>query len=62
VERFGGIEARVELALWALANDRPALAQRELKEIEHARRHMTSHTRSLHQALFKRLDAAVNNK
>lgn len=62
VERFGGIEARVELALWALANDRAALAQRELKEIEHARRHMTAHTRSLHQALFKRLDAAVNSK
>lgn len=59
-ERFGGIEARVELALWALANDRQALAQRELKEVEHARRHMTAHTRALHEALLKRLDARLD--
>lgn len=62
VASFGGIEARVELALWALANGKDALAQRELSEIEHARRHMTAHTRSLHQALFKRLDAAADKK
>lgn len=62
VERSGDIEARIELALWALANGKDALAQRELKEIEHARRHMTAHTRSLHQALFKRLDTAVHKQ
>lgn len=59
VERFGGIASRVELALWAMANGREGLAQRELKEIEHARRHMTKYTRDLHQDLFKRLDAAL---
>jgi len=59
VDKFGGIEARVELALWALANARQALAERELKQIAHARKHMTKYTRGLHQPLFKRLDAAV---
>lgn len=58
-QRFGSIEARVELALWALANRDEAVAERELKEIAHARRHMTRHTLGLHQALFRRLDAAV---
>lgn len=62
VDRFGGIEARIELALWALDNGQGALAQHELNEIEHARRHTTAHTRSLHQALFKRLDAATNKQ
>ena len=58
-ERFGSIEARVELALWALANRNEAVAQQELKEIAHARRHMTKHTLGQHQELFRRLDAAV---
>ena len=58
-ERFGSIEARVELALWALANRDEAVAQRELKEIEHARRHMTKYTLDLHRDLFRRLDAAA---
>ena len=62
VERFGGIEARVELALWALANAREGLAQRELKEVAHARKHMTKYTRTLHQGLFRRLDAAIGGK
>lgn len=62
VERSGSIEARGELALWALANGKDALAQRELKEIDHARRHMEKHTRELHRALFKRLDAATAQK
>lgn len=57
--RSGSIEARVELALWALANGDQGLAQRELKEIEHARRHMTKHTLDVHRELFRRLDAAV---
>lgn len=61
-ERFGSIEARVELALWALANRDDAVAQRELKEIEHARRHMTTYTLDLHRELFRRLDAAVNSR
>ncbi len=58
-ERFGSIEARVELALWALANRDEAVAQRELKEIAHARRHMTKTTLDLHRELLRRLDAAT---
>lgn len=57
-QRFGSVETRAELALWAIARGERALADRELKELEHARRHMTKHTRNLHQHLFKRLDAA----
>lgn len=58
-QRFGSIEARVELALWALANREEAVAQRELEEIGHARRHMTKYTLDLHRELFRRLDAAA---
>ncbi len=61
-ERFGSIEARVELALWALANGDEAVAQRELKEIEHARRHMTKYTLDLHRELLRRLDAAATSR
>ena len=59
VQRFGSIEARVELALWALASGNGAVARQELKEIEHARRHMTKHTLGLHHDLFRRLDVAA---
>jgi hypothetical protein len=59
VERFGSIEARIELALWAIANGKDAVAQRELQEIAHARKHMERHTRELHRELFRRLDAAI---
>ena len=62
VQKFGGIEGRVELALWALENGKRDLAERELKEIAHARKHMTKYTRGLHQGLFKRLDAATGGK
>jgi hypothetical protein len=62
VERFGSIEARVELALWAIANGKDAVVQRELKEIEHARRHMAKHTLDLHQDLFTRVDAATGQR
>jgi hypothetical protein len=57
-QRFGSIEARAELALWAIANGKQALAERELMEIGHARKHMASNIRALHQDLFRRLDAA----
>lgn len=62
LERFGSFEARVELALWALANGKETLAQRELKEIGHARTHMAKHARELHRELFRRLDAATMRK
>jgi hypothetical protein len=56
--RFGSIEARAELALWAIANGQQALAERELKELGHARKHMAKNIRALHFDLFRRLDAA----
>lgn len=62
VERFGSVEARIELALWALANSKEAVAQRELNEIGHARTHMAKHTLDLHRELFRRLDAAIAEK
>ena len=62
VDRSGSVEAHVELALWAFANGKEAVAQRELKEIEHARAHMAKHTRELHRELFRRLDAATASK
>jgi hypothetical protein len=55
--RFGSIEARAGLALWAIAQGQRALAERELTELDHARKHMSKYTRGLHQDLFKRLDA-----
>lgn len=58
VQRFASIEARVHLALWAIAQGRRAVAERELVEIGHARKHMTKYTRDLHRDLFSRLDAA----
>jgi hypothetical protein len=57
-QRFASVEARAELALWAIAQGQRALAERELAELGHARKHMTRHTRSLHQDLFRRLDTA----
>ena len=57
-QRFGSIEARAGLALWAIAQGQRALAERELEELEHARKHMSKYARSQHQDLFKRLDAA----
>lgn len=59
VERFSGIEARAEYAMWALAQNERAAAQAQIKELDHSRKHMTKYTKSLHHDLFKRLDAAV---
>jgi hypothetical protein len=56
-QRFGSIEARAGLALWAIAQGQRALAERELTELDHARKHMSKYTRALHHDLFKRLDA-----
>jgi hypothetical protein len=59
VQRHAGIEARVEYALWALGRRDAVLAQEQLRELDHSRKHMNKYTRSLHQELFNRLDAAV---
>ena len=60
--RFGSVEARVELALWALATGNAALAEQELKEIAHARRHMSKQTLGMHRDLLRRLDAATGER
>lgn len=56
--RFGSLEARAELAIWALANGKPQVAGPELEEIERTRKHMPSHSRKLNGELFRRVDAA----
>ena len=56
--RFGSLESRAELAIWALANGKPQLAEPELQEIDRTRKHMPGHARKLNAALFKRVDAA----
>ena len=57
-QRFGSLEARAELAIWALANGKPQVAGPELEEIERTRKHMPSHSRRLNGELFRRVDAA----
>ena len=56
--RFGSIEARAGLALWALANGEADLARRELAEVDLVRRHMNKHAKAQYQGLFRRIDAA----
>jgi hypothetical protein len=56
--RFGSLEARAELAIWALANGKPEIAEPELQEIDRTRKHMPSHSRKLNGELFRRVDAA----
>ncbi|UUZ49230.1 hypothetical protein LP420_01955 [Massilia sp. B-10] len=62
MERHNGVEARVEYALWALGRNERAVAQAQLKELDHTRRHMNKYTKSLHADLFRRLDAAVRTQ
>jgi hypothetical protein len=57
-QRFGSLEARAELAIWALANGKPQVAAPELEEIERTRKHMPGHARKLNGELFRRVDAA----
>lgn len=56
--RFGSLEARAELAIWALDNGKPQVAGPELEEIERTRKHMPGHSRKLNAELFRRVDAA----
>lgn len=57
-QRYGSLEARAELYIWAAANGDAALAQREGAELAHARKHMAKHTRAMQSDLLKRVDAA----
>ena len=62
VGRFSSIEARAEYALWALSRRDQMVADAQLKELNHTRKHMNKHARSMYQDLFKRLDAAVQTQ
>lgn len=42
-----------------MTRNEPALAEHQLKEVNHSRRHMNKYTQSLHQDLFRWLDAAL---
>ena len=55
---FGSTEVHGEYYLWAHANGEQAIAQRELKELDLARKHMSAHTRDLYRDLFRRIDDA----
>jgi hypothetical protein len=57
-QRFGSLEARAELFIWAVAQGRYDLARRAGEELAHARKHMAKHVRALHADLFQRIDAA----
>lgn len=59
VERFAGLEARAEYALWALARRERGVADAQLKQLEHARKHMSKQAQSHHAELFRRVDDAV---
>jgi hypothetical protein len=56
--RFGSLEARAELAIWALANGKPQVAEPELQEIERTRKHLPANARKLNADIFRRVDAA----
>lgn len=59
VGRFASLEGRAEYALWALSRREQALADAQLTQLNHSRKHMSKQTRSQHAEMFKRLDAAV---
>lgn len=59
VERYASLEARGEYALWALSRREQAVANAQIKELEHSRKHMSKQVRAQHSELFKRLDAAL---
>lgn len=59
VERFASLEGRAEYALWALSQREQAVANAQIKELNHSRKHMTAQAQAQHAAIFRRLDAAV---
>ncbi len=59
VARFANIEARIEYALWAIGQGRRTVAEEQIKELAHTRKHLSRDSRALHAGLFKRLDAAI---
>lgn len=58
VDRFGGLEARIEFAIWALGQGDRETANAQRKEIEHSKKYWKKHTQDFNRALLRRLDAA----
>lgn len=58
VTQFGSLDARVEFALWALANGDRKTADQQYREIENAKKHWNKHARSLNKPAISRLEAA----
>ncbi len=62
VEQFGSVEARVELAIWALENNEQATAENQISQIKQMQKHWNKHNHQLHKDLMKRLHTAVGQK
>ncbi|MEP7154566.1 MAG: tetratricopeptide repeat protein [Betaproteobacteria bacterium] len=60
VARFGSVDARAEFAIWAAGMGDAETATAQRAELEKTRKHWQSHTRDLHQALFRRVDSAIS--
>lgn len=58
IDRFDSVEARAEYVLSSLRAGRREAAQRELAVLDKRRKHMSKHTRSLYQELFRAVDGA----
>lgn len=56
--RFASAESHGEYAIWAIENGARAVADKQLAELAHLRRHMTRYTQDLHKDLLRRVDAA----
>ena len=56
--RFASAESHGEYAIWAIENGARAVADKQLAELAHLRKHMSRHTLGVHQELLRRVDAA----
>jgi hypothetical protein len=60
VARFDSADARGEYAIWAAGQGDLDTANSLRAELEKAQLHWSKHTRSLHQPLMRRVDAAIS--
>jgi len=56
--RFGGVEARVEYAIWAKTQGDEVTAQRLYRDLDESMRHWSRQTRALNRPIVARLEAA----
>lgn len=59
VARFDSADARGEYAIWAAGQGDVDTANSLRAELEQAQQHWSKHTRSIHQPLMQRVDAAI---